>query len=121
MMLRIASPRPEENLRMTRRDLRQMKARDIRARRKGVLTPAVSAAATRAVTLAVGAFTLGAGIAHAQVFLAPILEPPYALTYRARFNDLFGDCGKLMEAYRDERPAFGDLALHAFLYDRACP
>lgn len=41
-------------------------------------------------------------------------------SYKKDFDDIFGDCLKMVQAYAGERTRFKDAAEHVWVYDRAC-
>jgi hypothetical protein len=41
-------------------------------------------------------------------------------SYRKNFDELYGDCPKMLEAFAGEKVKFEDVAAHVFLYDRRC-
>jgi hypothetical protein len=41
-------------------------------------------------------------------------------SYKKDFDDIFGDCAKMVEAYGGEKTKFKSAAEHVWVYDRAC-
>ncbi|HEX5167909.1 MAG TPA: hypothetical protein VFW11_01960 [Cyclobacteriaceae bacterium] len=41
-------------------------------------------------------------------------------SYKKDFDDIFGDCTKMAEAYGGEKLKFRNAAEHVWVYDRAC-